>query len=356
LIIEKPVKSSITTHSIMLACLLDGPDNRVSIRDVPVPRLNKGDALVKMEACGICGTDLEKISGQLGPGGILGHEISGTIQHASENSRYRIGDRVVAHHHVPCYKCATCQKRDYTLCEQFKKTNIDPCGLAESFRVPEYNVERGALVELPKQLSFEEGAMIEPTACCIRAIDKTNLHEKDNILVVGLGPTGLTQVQLLRKKTSGQIIGTDVIEARLKIGAKLGADKTLSPQSEKIPDVVVKMTGGGADLALVATGNEKALDQALSSVRRGGKVLLFGAPALGAHYQLDTSTLFSRGLSLITSYSCTEAEIHEAIRLVSEKQLDLQALISHRFKLREADKALEHALSSKTAIKTIVTA
>ncbi|SRR5579864_3641241 len=340
----------------MLACLLDRPDNRVSLRDLPFPRLNKGDALVKMEACGICGTDLEKISGQLGPGGILGHEVTGTIQKAPENSQYRIGDRVVAHHHVPCYECTTCQKGDHTLCEQFKRTNIDPCGLAESFRVPKYNVARGALILLPKELSFEEGAMIEPTACCIRAIDKTNLHETDNVLVVGLGPTGLTQVQLLRKKTSGKIIGTDIIEARLEIGAKLGADKTLNPQAEKIPDVVVKMTGDGADLALVATGDEKALDQAFASIRRGGRVLLFGAPAVGAHYQLDTSTLFSRGNSLITSYSCTEAEMQEAVRQISDKLLDVRGLISDRFKLKEADKALEHARSSKTAIKTMVTA
>jgi L-iditol 2-dehydrogenase len=356
LIIEKPVKSLTTAHSFMLACLLDGLDNRVTLRDVSPPRLAKGDALVKMEACGICGTDLEKISGQLGLGGILGHEVSGVIQQAPETSEYGIGDRVVAHHHVPCYKCDICQKGDHTVCEQFRKTNIDPCGLAESFRVPQYNVERGALIRLPKELSFEEGAMIEPTACCIRAIDKTNLQEKDNILIVGLGPTGLTHVQLLRKKTSGNIIGTDLIEARLKIGAKLGADKTFNPQVEKVPDLVREMTGGGADLALVATGNEKALDQAFASIRKGGRILLFGAPAVGAHYQLDMSKLFSRGNSLITSYSCTEAEMHEAIRLVSDRQLDLRGLVSDRFKLKEADKALEHARSSKTAIKTIVTA
>jgi L-iditol 2-dehydrogenase len=339
----------------MLACLLD-ETNKISLRDVPVPRVSEGDVLVKMEACGICGTDLEKISGQLGPGGILGHEISGTIQQPSRKyPQYQQGDRIVAHHHVPCYKCSTCRKSDYTLCEQFKKTNIEPCGLAETFRVPEYNIERGALIHLPDNLSFEEGAMIEPTACCIRAIQKTHLLENESVLVVGLGPTGLTQIQLLRNKTTGQIIGTDIIEARLRMGTKLGANKTLNPQTENIPETVRKTTDDGVDLALVATGNEKALDQAFASVRKGGRILLFGAPAVGAHYQLGTSALFSREISLITSYSCTEAEMHEAIRLVSEKKLDLHALISDRYKLRDADKALEHARSSKTAIKTIVT-
>jgi L-iditol 2-dehydrogenase len=340
----------------MLACLLD-ETNKISLRNVPPPHLAEGDILVKMEACGICGTDLEKISGQLGPGGILGHEVSGTVQQASRKCPdYKPGDRIVAHHHVPCYKCTLCQKGDYTLCEQFKKTNIDPCGLAETFRVPEYNVERGALIRLPDDLSYEEAAMIEPTACCIRSIKKTHVQENENVLVVGLGPTGLTQVQVLRNRTMGQIIGTDIIQARLDMGAKLGADKTLNPQTKNIQETVRKTTDDGVDLALVATGNENALDQAFASVRKGGRILLFGAPAVGAHYQLNTSMLFSRQISLISSYSCTEAEMHEAIRLVSEKKLDLRALISDRYKLRDADKALEHGRTSRTAIKTIVTA
>lgn len=340
----------------MLACLLD-ERNKITLKDVPMPLPGPGDVVVKMEACGICGTDLEKISGELGPGGILGHEISGTIRHPSRKyPDYKQGDRVVAHHHVPCYRCDLCQKGEYTLCEQFKRTNVDPCGLAETFRVPEYNVERGALLHLPDNLSFEEGAIIEPTGCCIRAIEKTHLKENENVLIVGLGPTGLTQLQLLRNKTNGKLIGTDIIEARLDMGLRLGADKILNPQRENVSETVRRITNGGADLALVATGNEKALSQAFASVRKGGRVLLFGAPAIGAHYQLDTSDLFSHEISLITSYSCTEVEMYEAIRLVSEKRLDLQALISDRFRLMEADKALQHARNSKTAIKTIVTA
>ncbi len=339
----------------MLACLLD-KENKISLGHVPVPQLRDGDVLIKMEACGICGTDLEKIGGQLGSGGILGHEVSGTVQDAGNNHDYSPGDRVVAHHHVPCYKCTICQKGELTLCEEFKKTNIEPCGLAESFRLPQYNITRGALIHLPDQLSFEEGAIIEPTACCIRAINRAHVHDKENILIVGLGPTGLTQVQLLRDKTSGKIIGTDILESRLKIGGALGADVTLDPRAENIPERVRKETGEGADLVLVATGNEKALDQAFASVRRGGRVLLFGAPAVGAQYPLDVRALFSRQISLISSYSCVESEMHDAMRLVSEKRIDLRTLISDRFHLNQADKALEHARSSKTAIKTIVTA
>ena len=338
----------------MLACLLDS-SNKVVLKHVSIPNLNKGEVRVKMEASGICGTDIEKISGLLGPGGILGHEVSGTIQQV-KGANYAVGERVVAHHHVPCYKCASCLRGDMTLCEQFKKSNIDPGGFAELFRVPSYNVERGAIIRLPSEISFEEASMIEPTACCIRAIGKAQVKDSENILVVGLGPTGLTQVQILRKKTAGKIIGTDILESRLKAAQSFGADETLDPRTDPIPETIKKKTCEGVDLALVATGNEKALDQAFASVRRGGRILLFGAPALGARYQLDVSSLFSRQISLISSYSCVESDMHEAIRLVKAKDLDLQKLVTDRFTLSEADKALEYASSSKTGIKTLVTA
>ena len=338
----------------MLACFLDAP-HKIKVRDVPIPKLAAGDILVRMEASGICGTDLEKIDGQLGLGGILGHEVSGTIEKVADDvTDHKPGDRVVAHHHVPCYNCADCSTGNYTLCNEFKKTNIDPCGFAEYFRVPEYNVERGAVISLPPELSYEEGAMIEPTACCIRAIRRANIKQGDNILVVGLGPTGLTQIQLLRHASTGKIFGSDIVEARLQLGKKLGADETINALTEDVPAHIRKITRDGVDLAIVSTGNEKALNQAFSSVRKGGRILLFGAPSHGASYRLNVSELFSRQMMLMSSYSCVEAEMDEAMRLVSEKRLDLKTLLSDRFKLRDSEKAMESAKTSKTAIKTII--
>lgn len=339
----------------MLACLLDD-NNRIVLKEVSTPHLAEGDVLVKMEASGICGTDLEKIEGGLGKGGILGHEVSGTVEEVSKKEAdFAIGDHVVAHHHVPCYHCIICRNGDFTLCDQFKKSNLDPCGFATNFRVPKFNLQRGALVQLPDNLSFEEGALIEPTACCIRAIRRARLRKNDNVLVIGLGPTGLTHVQLLRERTRGKIFGTDIIETRLEMGRRLGLDQALDPRTDDVSETVERLTSGGADLALVATGNEKALDQAFGSVRRGGKVLLFGAPYFGASVRLDLSGLFARQLSLISSYSCTEAEMHEAITLVQNKQIDLRGLVSHKFTLNEANRAFEQARTSKTAIKTIIT-
>jgi len=349
-----PLNHNPTNDTTMLACFLDAP-KRVAVRDVPIPKIARGDILVKMEASGVCGTDLEKIDGQLGPGGILGHEVSGTIEKIADDiTDYKPGERVVAHHHVPCYHCSDCYNGNFTLCLEFKKTNIEPCGFAEYFRVPEINVARGAVVPLPPKLSFEEGAMIEPTACCIRAIRRANVQRSDNVLVVGLGPTGLTQIQLLRQATTGKIIASDIIDARLGLGKKLSADHTLNALTEDVPAQVREIAREGVDLAVVSTGNEKALNQAFSSVRKGGRILLFGAPAQGASYQLNVSDLFSRQITILSSYSCVESEMGEAIKLVAEKRLDLASLVSHRFKLKDAEKAMEFAKTSKTAIKTIV--
>ena len=338
----------------MLACFLENA-NRVTVRDVSIPKLRRGDILVRMKASGICGTDLEKIEGQLGRGGILGHEVSGTIERVADGVvGYKPGDRVVAHHHVPCYQCSECSRGDFTLCNDFKKSNIDPCGFAEYFRVPDYNVVRGAVIALPTNLSFEEGAMIEPTACCIRAIQRARVASSDNVLVVGLGPTGLTQIQILRHSTTGKIIGTDIVDARLKLGKKLGADEIINPLTEDVTAHVEQLVKDGVDLAVVSTGNEKALSQAFASTRKGGRILLFGAPAMGASYQLNVSDLFSRQITLLSSYSCVEAELEKAINLVSENALDLKGLISDRFKLMDVERAMEFAKKSKTAIKTMV--
>ncbi len=340
----------------MLACLLKGPGN-VVLEDVPTPQTGRGNVLVRLKAAGICGTDLEKIHGGYGPGGILGHEVSGIIEQVGEAVKgLRKDDRVAAHHHVPCYNCYLCTRGDYTMCDSFKTTNLDPCGFAEFFRVPEFNVQRGAVVPLPESIDFEEAALLEPTACCIRALDKLNIQSSDKALVVGLGPAGLTHVQLLHNMGVQMVLGSDVQQTRLAIARKLGADRAYDARRENVAEEVTRETTIGADLVVVSTGNPNGLTQALSSVRKGGQVLLFGAPARDTTFQLDVSSLFARQISLITSYSCVEGEIERALQLVRQKVLDLRTMITHRFPLPETPKALESAATSPSAVKTMISA
>ncbi len=340
----------------MQACLLR-EGNRLELANVPTPSTKRGEVLVRLKSGGICGTDLEKIQGGYGPGGILGHEVSGVVEAVGEGVEgIRIGDRVVPHHHVPCYACRLCQRGDFTMCDFFRTTNFQPCGLAEKFTVPQPNVSQGAVVSLPAELNFDEGALLEPTACCIRALRTAKVVPNDSALIVGLGPTGLTQLQLLRLMKAGPIIGSDVISVRRIMGEKMGASTVVDPTEQDVLSEVERVSPGGVDLAVVATGNPKALTQGILSVRKGGKVVLFGAPAHGASFDLDISRLFARQISIITSYSCVESDIQEAARLASEKTIDLASLITHRFKLDESVEALQFAMTSKEAVKTIINA
>ena len=338
----------------MLACLLRGPGKAV-LQDVPIPKLGEKDVLVRLEVAGICGTDVEKLDGGLGPGGILGHEVSGSIERLGESvEEFSKGDRVVAHDHVPCYNCHYCGRGDYTMCDFFKKTNFDPCGLAEFFRVPEENVERGAIIRIPDEVDFEEAALAEPTACCLRAIKRVGVDEGDTALVVGLGPTGLTHVQLLKHYGAGKIIGTDVSRARLEMARTLGASITLDPVADDVDTVINDETNIGVDIAVVASGNPRAFTQAMKSVRKGGRICLFGAPPIGSKHELDLHDTFTRQIRIVPSYSCVESEIQETLQLISEGKVDLATLITNRYRLQQAVEALENARSPTSGVKTVI--
>jgi len=338
----------------MLACLLRGPGKAV-LQDVPVPKLGAKDVLVRLEVAGICGTDVEKLDGGLGPGGILGHEVSGTVETLGKNvEAVSRGERVVAHHHVPCYNCHYCSRGDYTMCDFFKKTNFDPCGLAEFFRVPEENVERGAIIRIPSDVDFEEAALAEPTACCLRAIKRVGVDKGDTALVIGLGPTGLTHVQLLKHYGAGKIIGTDMSRARVEMAKRLGASIALEALKDNVDSAIKDETNIGVDIAIVAAGNPRAFAQALKSVRKGGRICLFGAPPIGSKHELDLHDAFTRQIKIIPSYSCVEPEIQETLQLISEGKLDITSLITNRYNLRQAIEALENARSPTSGVKTVI--
>ena len=340
--------------SLMQACLINDKGH-VGIESVPIPDIMPGEVLVRLVAAGICGTDVEKAHGGYGLGGILGHEVSGTIERVAQGvTGLALGQRVLAHHHVPCYNCRYCLVGDHTMCSLFKKTNFDPCGLAEYFRVPEANIARGAVIPLPSSIGFEEAAIIEPTACCVRALNKAAITPGESVVVVGLGPTGLTHIQLLRKIGTTPIIGADLLEQRREMGLKLGASETVDTSSTDLSKSVIKSTGIGADLAIVSTGNPKAIQQGLAAVRKGGRLLLFGGPAQGSTIDLDVSALFSRQVSIITSYSCVESDIHHVIDILLRGEIDLRSMITDRFTIGDAPEAIEYARTSRTAIKTMI--
>ena len=328
----------------------------VELRGMPTPTLGPNEILVRMRACGICGTDIEKVNGEHITPPILGHEVAGEIEETGKIIQgLEKGDRVIVHHHISCRSCYYCKNGFETLCEVYPKSNLDPCGFAEYFRVPETLVKGGTVYKLPPSMTYDEGSQVEPTACCIRALRRTGVKAGESVAVFGVGPVGLTHVQLVKLYGAGPIYAIDVIDHRRNMAAKIGADVTLDPVTDDVPKTISDGTNGrGSDVAIVATGNPKAIQQAIVSVRKGGRVVLFGAPAQGTLVSLDVSQLFLREIGFQSSYSTSEAEMRMALNLIGTGRIRPSLLITHRVPLERVAEAMSLAESGMEAVKVIV--
>ena len=332
--------------------------NQVSVNDIPSPKIGGGDILVKMKACGLCGSDLEKVYGSYGVvSNRLGHEPAGEIIAVGRDVKdFKVGDRVFVHHHVPCYSCHYCMHEDYTMCPDYQKSNIDPCGLAEIFLVPEWNVKREGVIKLPDAISFEEAAMIEPLACCIRAINKADIIDIDDVAVIGVGPAGMMHILLAKAYGAKSVFALDINQFRLDFAKRMGAKLAIDTSQEDAVKTIRDATDGrGVDVAIVATSSTKAFLQALELTRSGGKVVLFGVPPKGSTAQLDVNRIFSNEIRLIPSLAASEIETRQALELIRSKRIDIKSIITHRFSLKRAAEAIKCAHEAKDAMKVVVT-
>ncbi len=344
----------------MKAVLLSGAAGaggvRAEVSEVPVPRIAPGELLVEMKACGLCGTDIEKMLGHYTAAmPVLGHEAVGVVSAVGGDiAGLKEGDRVFPHHHVPCQECYYCRHGDQTMCKDYRTSNIDPGGFSEFFRVPSWNVAEGGVLRLPANVGFEEASLIEPVACCIRALDKCSVQHDESVLVVGAGPVGMMHSLLLLSKKA-RVVVSDVSEARLRFAERAKIETVLDASKRDVSEAVRKETGGrGADLVIVAAGSQKAIVQALRSVRKGGKVCLFGLPAKSTILDYDISDIFNSEVSVITSYGATDKETAKALELMASREVNFGSLITDRFPIEEFEKAVRTS-SRAGGMKVVIT-
>ena len=307
-----------------------------------------------MEACGLCGTDLEKMRGEYTASmPVLGHEAAGEVSAVGEGvESFKEGDRVFPHHHVPCYECYICRAGDDTMCDMYRKSNILPGGFSEYFRVPAWNLGKGGVLPLPDEVSFEEGALIEPTACCLRGVRK---HAKsgETVLVVGAGPVGLMHALLL-EPMEVRVAISDISAPRLEFAERMRLGLVLDASKEDVPGRLRAETQGrGADMAVVASGSKAAIMQALGSVRKGGRVCLFGVPPKGSVLGYDISELYNSGQQIVTSYGADDVDTKAALGIIASNQ-DFARLVTHRFSLSKFDDAVAAATGGE-AMKVLLT-
>jgi len=341
---------------IPLKAALVNRQGRLELADLDLPKISPREILVKMRTCGICGTDLEKLHGLRVTPPILGHEVAGDIEEVGpEIKGYSRGDRVAVHHHVPCQTCFYCLHGDHTMCPDFPKSNLDPCGFAEYFRVPEINMSKGAVFRVPSSVSYEEASFAEPTGCCIRGLNRLRVQLGEDFLVVGAGPAGLTHIQLLRALGARLVFATDIVESRRRWAEKFGADETFNAADEDLRRLVLNATEGrGVDKVIVASGSVKAIQSSLPAVRKGGRVLLFGIPPERSIFNCDVSDVFIREITLIPSYSTTENEMKAALEMITANKIQLTKMITHRFGLAEIVEAFRVAEDARSSLKVMV--
>jgi L-iditol 2-dehydrogenase len=323
---------------------------RVIAEEVPVPEIAAGEVLVRVRACGICGTDIKKIKhGFLPPPQIFGHEIAGTVEAVGDGVRkWRPGDRVLTFHHIPCGDCFYCGQKLYSQCPTYKKVGVTSGfrpsggGFAEYVRVMDWIVERG-MVRIPPEVSFEDASFVEPVNTCLKAIYKARIVARDTVLVIGQGPIGML-LMLLARAHGARAMTTDPMPARRRKSIELGAQESFDPAREDLVEAIHGRTSGrGADVVLVAAPQRELLEQALTLTRPGGRVLLFAYNDPLLRVEFPAATVGIDEKEILGSYSASFDLQEESARLIFERVLPVRELISHRFPLSQIDRALNLA-------------
>lgn len=327
----------------------------VRIEERPVPQIGPGEVLVRIEASGICGSDVMEWYRIDRAPLVLGHEVSGRIVAVGDGvTRHKAGDRVALAHHVPCNTCHYCLSGHHTVCDTLRRTNFDPGGFAEFVRMPAINVDRGVFL-LPDSVSYEDATFVEPLACVLRGQRIAHMQPGQNVVVIGSGIAGLLHVMLAHAFGARHVVATDVSQYRLNAALGLGADAAIHA-AEDLPAYLRKVNGGLlADVVIVCTGAPAAIAQSLKSVERGGTVLFFATTNPGAATPVPLNELFWRTeVTLTSSYGGSPGDYQTALDLIAAGTLPVNRMITHRLPLAETGTGFRLVAEAQESMKVII--
>ena len=327
----------------------------VRVEEMPVPGVSAGEMLVRIEACGICGSDVMEWYRIDRAPLVLGHEVGGQVVEVGEKVRkYHEGDRVTVAHHVPCNTCKYCLSGHHTMCETLRTTNFYPGGLSEYVRLPEIVVDRGVFV-IPDTMSYREATFVEPLACVQKGLRKTGMRPGDTVLVIGSGIAGLLYIQLAKHMGAARVISTDINDYRLNMAKKLGAG-TVIYASDDVPARVRELNQGYlADVVVLCTGATSAVRQALDSVDRSGTVLFFAATGPGVEIPFSVNDTFWRNdVTLTTSYAASPDDYREALELVSHGVINTKLMTTHVLPMNDVARGFRLVTEAGESVKVII--
>src|SRR5713101_1821685 len=330
----------------------------VRVEEVPVPKVGDGEVLIKVAACGVCGTDIKKIFQRyVEPPQILGHELAGTVVAIGPGvTKWKLGDRVMSFHHIPCGNCFYCKNRLFSQCKQYKTTGLtggftpNGGGFGEYVKAMPWVAERG-IVALPDNVSFDEATFIEPINTIVKAVQKARVTPGETVLVAGCGPIGL-QLLMVAKLGGAKLYTSDLIAERRSKSLSLGAIEAFDPGSGKlVQEMKARTDGRGADAVLVAVAHPPVVTEALAAARPGGRVLLFAANDPVTRIDFPASEIGIDEKEILGSYSAAVDIQDAAADMVLNKKLPVMDIVTHRFPLDKIQEGL--ALAARQTAESL---
>jgi L-iditol 2-dehydrogenase len=322
---------------------------RIALAELPAPGAGPGEIVIAMRACGLCGSDLMSWYQDPRAPVVLGHEPVGEVVEAGEGVAFALGERVFVHHHVPCFTCRLCRAGRHTLCDTFRETRIDPGGLAELIRVPAANV-RADVLALPPGLTDRAATLIEPLGCIVHGLRLARVGPGTRVAVIGAGAMGLLQIQAARALGAGPIVAIEPRADRRAAAERMGAGVAESA----LPGAVREALGGDlADAVLVCTSHRQAIADSLHLAAAAGVVQLFAPTPPGELVGLDLGAIFFREVELQSTYSAGPHDTRDALDLLVQGTVDVDAIVSHEVPLADVEEAFRLARSGE-ATKVIV--
>ncbi|MHB1006387.1 MAG: alcohol dehydrogenase catalytic domain-containing protein [Chloroflexota bacterium] len=326
----------------------------VRVEERPVPQIGPGELLIKVNASGICGSDVMEWYRIKRAPLILGHEIAAEVVEVGEGvGGYRVGDRMFVSHHVPCNTCRYCLTGNHTACDLLHTTNYDPGGFAEYIRVPKLNVDRG-IVPLPDDVSDDESTFIEPLACVVRGLRVARLEPGQTVVVLGSGIAGLLNIALAKALGAGKIIATDISDYRMQAARRFGADVVFDAR-EDVPAKMREANDGRlADRVIVCAGAYSAFLQALKSVDRTGTVLCFAPTQPGVDLPVPVNDFWRNGITLLPTYGAAPNDLMIALDLIRNRRVPVAEMVTHHLPMSQIAEGFRLVAEAKDSIKVVI--
>jgi len=342
---------------IMMRAAVYRGTSRLEVEEIPRPDPGAGEILVRVEVCGVCGTDVKKIDKALvEPPRIFGHEIAGVVAGLGAGvTRFKEGDRVVVHHHIPCLRCFYCERKVYAQCPVYKENGTTAGfvpsggGFAEYLKAAPHIVERGT-IPIPAPVKSEVACLVEPVNTCLKAVDQARVQRGETVLVVGQGPIGSMLMQLAKAR-GARVLVSDLSKFRLELARSLGAETFDAGQGPVDEWVRAETSGRGADVTLLAATGQSAFDGAVEATRPGGRIVPFSATSRGEIYQVDLGLLAAAEKQIVSVYSASVDVQAEAADLVFREGVKLEPLLTNFFPISRVNDAID--LFRRPAVTTL---